>query len=304
MNGAPSAAGGTVTGMPLRRREVLSRGAWLSCWAIGATPAAVRANPGNAGNAKQHALVIGNAAYEAAPLRNPKNDARLVTRSLRTVGFEVAVHEDLALEAMRSALAHWLTVVGGAGVRFFYFAGHGAQFRGRNYMLPVDAEFEREDDVLHRGVDIATLVDRLSLMARGVNVVVLDACRDHAYPLTRRVGPTRTRAVTGSVEPGLTPVVPAQGTVVAFSTAPGAVALDGKGGNSAYARHLAAQLLVPGQPIEAMFKRVRHAVARDTANQQVPWESSSLVGDFCVRPDDKGSCNAPRATSTAVDLGR
>jgi uncharacterized caspase-like protein len=280
-----------------RRRSLLCRGALLAGLALG-----VHAPP-KAAAAKQ-ALVIGNAAYEVAPLRNPKNDARLVARSLGAAGFDVAVHEDLALDAMRSELARWLTTAGTAQVRFFFFAGHGAQFRGRNFLLPVDAEFEREDDALHRALDVATLIDRLSRMAQGVNIVVLDACRDAAFPLTRRVGPNRSRSVTGSVEPGLTPVVPAQGTVVAFSTAPGAVALDGKGGHSAYARHLAEQLLVPGQPVEAMFKRVRQAVARETANRQVPWESSSLVGDFCVRPGERGSCPAARAASTAVDLGR
>lgn len=293
----PSSGGGALNGMSGRRRLLLRGGAALSCLALGGLPAA------RAGERK-HALVIGNAAYEAAPLRNPKNDARLVAQSLRALGFDVALHEDLAREPMRLATVHWLAEAQAAQVRFVFFAGHGAQFRGRNFLLPVDAEFEREDDVLLQGLDVATLTDRFSRMAQGVNIVVLDACRDAAYPLTRRVGPNRTRSVTGSVEPGLTPVVPAQGTLVAFSTAPGAVALDGKEGHSAYARHLAAQLLVPGQPIEAMFKRVRQAVARETANRQVPWESSSLVGDFCVRPDERGTCSPAPSGSTAVDLGR
>ena len=279
-----------------RRSLLLSSGALLSWLAVGAPAASV--------NSRKLALVIGNARYDAAPLRNPKNDARLVARSLKAVDFEVAVHEDLALEPMRLAAAHWLASAGSADVRFFYFAGHGAQFRGRNFMLPVNAEIEREDDVLHQGFDIATLTDRLSRMTQGVNIIVLDACRDSPYPLTRRLGPNRTRSVTGSVEPGLTPTVPAYGTLVAFSTAPGAMALDGKDGNSAYAKHLAAQLLVPGQHIEAMFKRVRLAVARETANRQVPWESSSLVGEFCVRPDGKGGCSTPPSGSTAVDLGQ
>ena len=254
--------------------------------------------------AEPQALVLGNASYDAAPLKNPKNDARLVTNALRQVGFAVAHHEDQTLDRMRGALDAWLTQAAGAEVRFFYFAGHGVQFRGRNYALPVDVELEYEAEIAVKAIDVSEIAERLGRVRHGVNIVVMDACRDAPFPLTRRLGVSRARALVGSVQPGLSAFVPAQGTVIAFSTAPGAVAFDGSGGNSSYTKHLAHQIGVTGQTVEAMFKRVRASVARETANRQVPWETSSLIGEFCLRPSESGMCGGSRSDPGTVNLGR
>jgi uncharacterized caspase-like protein len=186
------------------------------------------------------------------------------------------------IDAMREFLDRATT----SRVRVIYFAGHGAQYRGRNFLIPVDATLRSEDDLQHRAANASDLIDKLAQLKSGVNVVILDACREAAYPLLAK---TRN---------------PNIGTLIAFSTAPGSVALDGPGHHSAYTRHLLAQIHEPGLPIENLFKRVRDGVVRDTAQKQVPWESSSLLGDFCFRLTPDGACPAvampsPGATSSA-----
>lgn len=263
--------------------------------------AALAAGPLHAQRPRRTALVIGNAAYETAALANPVRDAELVAGALRGIGFDVALARDLALAPMNAAIDDWLQRGVEADARFFFYAGHGAQFRGRNYLLPVDAELAREDDILAAGVNATELVDRIGRLPRGVNAVVLDACRDAPFPITRRMPGVRSRAVVGSSANELLPALPARGTLLAYSTSPGAVAYDGKDGHSAYARHLAAQLASPGLTVEAVFKRVRQAVARDTGNRQVPWDASSLVGEFCLVSGPGGAC--PAVPAGSVDLG-
>ena len=250
------------------------------------------------------ALVVGNARYEAAALKNPVNDARLMGRTLKGLGYAVTLLEDAGLETMLQAFRTWTASATEAEARLFYFAGHGAQYRGRSFILPVDIELTVEEDLLTRAIHTGDLTDQLARLTRGVNIVVLDACRNAAFPLTTRNG--RSRAVSGSLQEGLAATTAAQGTLIAYSTAPGSVAQDGKDGNSAYTRHLADQIATAGgAPIEQVFKRVRQAVARETANRQVPWESSSLVGDFCLAPTASGTCSAPPLPrGGAVDLGR
>lgn len=234
------------------------------------------------------ALVIGNNSYPQAGLRNAVNDAKAVATTLRDLGFEVSYRENLALAPMLDAMREFLLQAAGSQVRVFYYAGHGAQWKGRNYLVPVDAFFRNEDEVATRAANASELVERLGQSRSGVNVVILDACRNSAFP----VG-TRTRGPGGnarSLAPGLAQVVAPRGTLVSFSTAPGAVALDGSDGNSAFTRHLVSNMRVPGLPVEQLFKRVRIGVAADTAQAQVPWESSSLMGEFCFRPGPDGRC--------------
>ena len=171
-----------------------------------------------------------------------------------------------------------------------YFSGHGFQHRGRNYLVPTDLVIDNEDEVPRKAASVDEVVEKLNENNRGVNVVILDACRTPPV-----AGSTRTRGNLGATRswgPGLAQVSAPQGTLIAFSTAPGAVAYDGLDGSSPYTRHLVEQLKMPGQSIEQLFKRVRIAVARDTGNKQVPWESSSLMGDFCFSPDSTGRCVA------------
>ncbi|MCU0623975.1 MAG: caspase family protein [Gemmatimonadaceae bacterium] len=251
-------------------------------------------------------MVVGNGAYRVAPLRNAVNDARLMGATLKELGFQVTLLENAALSSMLGALRSWLDAAENVESRVFYFAGHGVQSQGRNFLLPVDAAIASESELRSRAVDASELVDRMSRFERGVSIVVLDACRNLPESLAS-LGP-RSRSLFGQSPDGLAPGEAPRGTLVAYSTAPGSVAADvGGGANSPYTRHLAEQLRVPGLPVESVFKRVRAAVMQETQRAQMPWETSSLVGDYCLRVDAQGRCAPPVRPSPqrqSVDLRR
>jgi uncharacterized caspase-like protein len=230
------------------------------------------------------ALLIGNAAYADAPLRNPVNDVREVASALRALGYGVTAHENLGLAQMREALRKFVLATRSADVRLIYFAGHGLQMRGRSYLLPVDAKIKTETDVLERTADATELVEQLGAVEHGATVVIIDACRTHPVFTsgTRRFWAAR---------PGLSEVAAPSGTVVAFSTRPGETAQDGTGAVSVYTRHLTHVLRqAPALPVEQLFKRVRAGVIAETNRRQVPWESSDLSGELCFRPKADGKC--------------
>jgi uncharacterized caspase-like protein len=258
--------------------------------------------PVRAANAKRMALVIGNASYATSPLRNSVNDARLVSTTLRGLGYEVLHREDMALQTMIELLRDWVAGSAAADVRLLYFAGHGAQYRGQNFLLPVDAVLAEEGDIPRRAVNGSDLIDRLSRTNSGVSIVVFDACRNAPLPLDPAV--PRTRGNPAMAASGLAPELTPRGTLVAYSTSPGAAAPDGKDGNSAYTKHFVAQLNVPGVPVETLFKRVRNAVARETGNRQVPWETSSLVGDVCLNTTAGRQCGSASSVDSRIDLSR
>lgn len=239
------------------------------------------------GDGRRVALVIGNADYRVAPLANPVNDARLVAGTLQDLGFDVLVVENGSLSQMVGALRRWLVESQDAEVRAFYFAGHGTQYRGRNYLVPVDLAIASEQDLDRHALVLSDVVDAVSRQRRGVNFVIVDACRTAPNLLLG----SRTRSLENPLEPGFSAEIAPRGTVVAFSTSPGALAADGAGSrNSVFTRALARQMRQPGLPVESLFKRVRISVMRETQNAQVPWESSSLVGEFCFQPDSDGRC--------------
>lgn len=231
------------------------------------------------------ALLIGNAAYADAPLRNPLNDVREVAAALKALGFAVTSHENLPLGGLREALRHFVLTTRAADVRLVFFAGHGLQLRGRNHLLPVGVRVHNETDVVERTADATELVEQLSAIGHGANLVIIDACRVHPMFAagTRRMW---------AAKPGQSTLAAPHGTVVAFSTRPGQVARDGDGPTSIYTRHLTQALRqAPALPVEALFKRVRAGVAAETGNQQVPWESSDLNGELCFRPAANGRCS-------------
>jgi uncharacterized caspase-like protein len=247
----------------------LSAAAW-PCLSQGAEPT----------TGKRVALVIGNASYAKQPLRHAVNDARAVATSLGQMGYQLITCENATLADMLSAMKNFWLQSRDADARVIFFAGHGVVHQGRNYLLPVDATIHSAEDVSRMGAKLDEILDKLATADKGVNVVILDACR------------TSLHASAGSrfTPTGLEQVVAPRGTLVAFSTAPGAPAFDGNQGNSPYTRHLIAQLNTPGQPIEQMFKRVRQAVLKETKELQSPWENSSLTGDFCFRNGPTGLC--------------
>ena len=232
------------------------------------------------------ALVIGNAAYRIDPLDNPVNDARLVAQSLKQSGFAVAVQENLDRRGLINALRDFGSRLGENTIAVFYYAGHGLQLRDRNYLIPVDAEIRSEDEIPIAGVDLGFMLGRMSSARSRINIVILDACRNN--PFAGKGGPSAQ---------GLAQMDAPVGTLLAFATAPGKLAADGSGANSLYATHLARHLLAPGLPVEHVFKRVREAVVRETAQQQVPWESSSLQGEFAFVP----GVAAPREAAADVE---
>lgn len=230
------------------------------------------------------ALVIGNAAYSPAyaALGNAANDARLVAQTLGELGFRVHLLENADHAAMRRNIREFEDALRHAGgVAFLYFAGHGVQLEGRNYLMPVGAGIMDELELRSRTVDATELIERLRATGSRLNIVILDACRNN--PLYK---PTFATARGLGAPVGLASVPPAAGTVVAFATESDRVASDGPGGHGVYAKHLVRYMRTPGLPLEQLFKRVREAVTAETNGRQVPVEFSILTGaDFYfVRP--------------------
>ena len=245
---------------------------------------------------RKAALVIGNSAYRVGALKNPVNDAQAVAASLRTLGFDVTLRENTSLRDMIESFRQFSVTARSAQVRLVFYAGHGVQVKGRNYLLPVDTEIRAEDEVAAKSADLNELLERLGTTQQGINIVILDACRNNPFSGSEVVGPDGRRLKFRGVTPaGLAPVEAPLGSMVAFSTAPGGVALDNPGEkNSLYTKHLLGTMQTPGLPIEMVFKQVRLGVARETGRVQVPWESSSLTGDFCFTPGANGTCNTGR----------
>lgn len=219
------------------------------------------------------ALVIGNAKYKEAPLTNPVNDARDMAAALQRTGFEVITAFDATQKEMNRAIARFGDRLTGETVALFYYAGHGMQVRGKNYLIPIDAEIKSESTVRVESVDVDGVLDQLS--TSDLNVVILDACRNN--PFERRAN----RSVGAA---GLAQMEAPKGSLIAYATAPGRTAADGDGRNGLYTQELLKQIQVQGLTIEQVFKNVRREVARATRDGQIPWESSSMTGDFYFVP--------------------
>ncbi len=290
----------TGLAMPAARRR-LCVAALLACagrcgWAAAPTLRTAFNAASGAAEDRQVALVIGNSAYRIGALKNPVNDAQAVAGALRGLGFDVALRENTSLREMIEAFRQFSLAARTARVRVVFYAGHGVQVKGRNYLLPVDTEIRAEDEVPAKSADLNELLDRLGGMQQGINIVILDACRNNPFSGAEILGPDGRRLkFRGATPAGLAPVEAPLGSMVAFSTAPGGVALDNPGEkNSLYTKHLLGFIQSPGLPVELLFKQVRLSVARETGRVQVPWESSSLTGDYCFRPGPQGGCQSGR----------
>jgi hypothetical protein len=221
------------------------------------------------------ALVIGNSSYRAVtPLPNPVRDAQAVTAFLRTAGFEVTSALNLDQSDMRRVVRDFAARHADKDkdtVALIYFAGHGVQVDGENYLLPVDADIAREADVALEGVRFADIMNHLDRIRSATRIVILDACRNNPF-------------ADGNAARGLAIVNAPAGSLVAYSTSPGATAEDGSGANSPFAAALLESAKTPGAPIEATLKNVRLAVHKVTDGRQIPWEVSSLVEPFSFFP--------------------
>src|SRR6202011_2307082 len=221
------------------------------------------------------ALVIGNSAYSAvSPLANPKNDAALMAKTLKSVGFEVTMLVDADQRAMKQAMLDFgRKLRDGADASLFYYSGHGVQAKGENYLIPVDAAIKDEGELDLQAIDVNAFLQVMDGSKSKVNIVILDACRNNPFASSLR-----------SASRGLAMVDAPRGTYIAYSTSPGDVAEDGAGGNSPYTQALAKAIVKPGVKLEDAFKDARRLVEAATDNKQVPWEATSITGDFYFRP--------------------
>lgn len=244
----------------------------------------------NANSNQRVALVIGNAAYKEAPLLNPVNDARAFAKALQDSGFTVILRENTDQRGMMSALREFGDKLRSGGVGMFYYAGHGMQIKGRNYLIPVGANVEREDEVAYSAVDAQSVLDKMEAAGNASNIMILDACRNNPFTRSTRSG-----------QAGLAQMDAPVGTLVAFATSPGAVASDGAGSNGLYTHHLLEAMRKPGLKVEDVFKQVRANVRRDSAGKQVPWEATSLEGDFYFKPGAVGGEQSTAARPVATE---
>lgn len=253
------------------------------------------AQPSLASKDGRIALVIGNSSYRTAPLKNPVNDASAMAERLKQLGFTVMLRENTSFTQLVESMREFSVRAASHAVRLVFYAGHGIQSKGRNYLVPIDADVQSEDEISTKSADVGELVDRLGGIKHGINIVILDACRINPFSAGVIVGPDGRRIkFRGATAPGLAPLDAPVGTLVAFSTAPNGVALDGANEkHSIYAKHLLANLSTPGIAVEQLFKKVRIGVAEETGRVQVPWESSSLTAEFCFKGGTSGRCGAP-----------
>jgi hypothetical protein len=232
------------------------------------------------------ALVIGNSSYQnTAELKNSTNDAADVAAALRRLGFDVSEGSNLDKRAMEHTIRDFGVKLGGADVALFFYAGHGLQVGGQNFLLPTDARLASEGDVDFEALPLVLVLKQMEREAK-TSVVLLDACRDNplAKNLARSMG---TRS--SQVGQGLAEVRAGVGTLIGFSTQPGNVAFDGEGRNSPYAAALLKHAETPAMGLSAMFAAVRNDVLQATGGRQVPWEHTSLTGEVFLNPQPASS---------------
>jgi PQQ-dependent catabolism-associated CXXCW motif protein len=234
------------------------------------------------------ALVIGNSSYVVSPLKNPVNDAEDIAQTLGTLGFRVTLRKNATHRQMIEAISAFGQDLKKGGVGLFYFAGHGVQSKGRNFLIPVNANIDGEAQLEFDTVDANRVLAAMDEAGNRVNLVILDACRNNPFARSFR-----------SATRGLAQMEAAQGSYIAFATGPGSVALDGDGRNGLYTQHLLRSLKQSDTDVDKVFRRVTADVSRATGGKQVPWVSSSLTGDFSFKLD-RPVAAAPKVDSTAA----
>lgn len=272
--------------MPVARLALIA--SWLSIvWATGIAPAFAEARV---------ALVIGNGAYaKAGRLANPANDAHAIAGMLKAAGFDrVELHQDLGIRELRQVIGDFADTVRSTDTAVVYYAGHGIEVNGVNYLVPTDAVLNRDIDVPYEAYSIENLIQVLE-PARRLRLVMLDACRDNPFvrSMKRTVGKRTVSRGLAAVEPV------SVNTVIAFAAKAGSFAIDGDGRNSPYATAILNNLATPGLDLRIAFGRVRDEVLKVTNNRQEPFLYGSLGGaEISIFPDDAGGRpQAPASTS-------
>lgn len=271
----------------------MQRKIWLILllWLFGVTEAVAEA---------RIALVIGNGDYQAVgKLPNPTNDATLMAETLGAIGFEVTLVTDGSYQDMRAAISGFgarLREGGKDAVGLFYYAGHGVQSFGRNYLLPTDASLTNAADLSLVAIEADSVLQQLRSAGNRTNIVILDACRNNPF-----------KAVLDLDENGLAEMNAPPGTYLAYATGPGQTAVDGRGDHSPFTFALAREIPTPGRPLEEVFKEVRRYVVAETGTLQTPWDTSSLSVDFyfvpakVMTPEEKAEDQLWQAVTTASD---
>jgi uncharacterized caspase-like protein len=222
---------------------------------------------------KRVALVIGNGNYRFSPLKNPINDARDMTNSLRNLGFKVIHKENASWQSMDEAIEDFQQLLGKGRVGLFYFSGHGVQIKNKNYLIPTDIKNISLPKVQYRSIPLGYVLSTMETANNDMNIIILDACRDNPFISKYKTLKKGLVVMQNGTDQ--------RGTLIAYATSPNDVAAGSNGRNSPYTKHLLKFIHQPGLPIEMMFKRVRNSVMTETRKQQIPWESSSLYGkDF------------------------
>ena len=216
------------------------------------------------------ALIIGNSFYNSLPkLQNPSNDAQSMRRALIESNFDTTVYENLDLKGMQDALRTFGNRLNKDTVGLFYFAGHGMEFEGENYLVPVNENIVKPYELATAAISMKLVTNTLKYADNEMSLVIVDACRNSGLGDSRGVGD------------GFAVTRAAEGMYIAFSTAPGMAALDGEGNNSPYTKYLSQAITESnGESLETLFKKVRADVMRETEGRQIPWENSSLLGEF------------------------
>jgi uncharacterized caspase-like protein len=244
---------------------------------------------------KRVALVIGNSAYQhTAPLRNPSNDASDMAAKLRDLGFDVIEGTDLTKSEMESRIRTFSDKLAGSDVGLFFYAGHGLAVDGKNFLAPVDASLKSDADVDFETVELNLVLKQMERSSR-LSLVFLDACRNNPLA-TNLASASRSLAVSR----GLARVEKAVGMMIAFATRPEDVALDGEGRNSPFTGALLRHIDQEGASVNDLMIEVRNDVLKTTDGKQVPWENSSLTGQFYFKPTATQVADSPTETAKEI----
>jgi hypothetical protein len=248
------------------------------------------------GGEKRLALIIGNAKYIYSPeLANPVNDARAIKDALQNVGFDVYEYENLSQSQIKQAIDNFGSRLKNYTVGLFFYSGHGIQSKGSNYLIPVDANIQSEQQIEYDCVQADRVLGLMEGAGSKINIVILDACRNNPFEKSW------SRAVQGT---GLAMMNAPTGSLVAYSTSPGRTASDGTGSNGLYTSALLDNIKTPNISILQMFQNVRRAVSDRSGKQQIPWESTSLTDDFYfVNPSSTRVQSQIKATWKHTETG-
>ena len=216
------------------------------------------------------ALIIGNSNYRVSPLKNPANDATDIAGTLRSVDFNVVLLVDADRREMGQAIRSFgKRLMSKKGIGLFFFAGHGMQVGGKNYLIPVSSNIQSEDEVEYNAIDAGQVLRKMESANNLLNLVFLDACRNNPFASSFRSG-----------NRGLAKMDAPKGSLIVYATDAGKVAADGAGRNGIFTKHLLLNMLTPGQDLESMLRSIRRGVLDDTNGKQTPWSESSLLSSF------------------------